>query len=106
MRGSRREACQFRRPAQRIGGIEPAGGPRLQNTAMRDGEPCRHFVRKGVGGCIFLHVPYATQLDGKRAQVAAILAAAWRNLPAAVRPDAKRLVAPTVPSPSETGHRA
>lgn len=67
---------------------------------------CRHFVRQNCGGCTFLHIPYATQLEAKRAQVAAILAAALRELPAGIRPDAKTLVEKTVASPQETRHRA
>ncbi len=35
-----------------------------------------------------------------------LLAAAFRDLPAAIRPDARTLVEPTVPSPQEAGHRA
>lgn len=72
----------------------------------KDGELCRHFVRQRCGGCSFLHVPYATQLDTKRAHVAEIVAAALRKLPAGIRPDTRNLVKPTVPSAQELGHRA
>ena len=75
-------------------------------TGLSDSSECRHFTRQRCGGCAFLHVPYAKQLDAKRTLVADILRSAFHSLPPARKRNLKHVIKKTVPSPREMGHRA
>jgi 23S rRNA (uracil1939-C5)-methyltransferase len=97
------------RPAKKSKPIRnraPGPVPRIAGGQNDNPQFCRHFVKQKCGGCSFLHIPYAEQVEAKQQKVIAILTAALRDLPEAVRNKTLSVVRPTVPSPLPMGHRA
>lgn len=76
------------------------------SSAPDPAQNCDYFIKRGCGGCSFLHIPYADQLIAKQDQIVSILKATFSLLPAAIRPKVRDLVQPMVPSPKPMGYRA